>query len=81
MNQINQVNNTNQNNPNPYNQPSQQRQYNQPNQPNEVDALLQLATYKLKPKTLEKLKEFISKQKKLSKEQLEIIMTLIKNQE
>lgn len=50
-------------------------------QPNEVDTLLQLATYKLKPKTLENLKEFISKQKKLSKEQLEIIMTLIKNEE
>lgn len=50
-------------------------------EPNEIETLLQLATDKLKPKTLEKLKEFISKQKKLPKGQLEIIMTLLKNEE
>jgi hypothetical protein len=49
------------------------------NESNELETLLQLATDKLKPKTLEKLKEFISKQKKLSKGQLELITTLIKN--
>jgi hypothetical protein len=50
-------------------------------EPNEIETLLQIATAKLKPKTLEKLKEFIGKQKKLLKGQLEIIMTLIKNEE
>lgn len=50
-------------------------------EPNEIETLLQLATDKLKPKPLEKLKEFIGKQKKLPKGQLEIIMTLIKNEE
>lgn len=50
-------------------------------EPNEIETLFQLATDKLKPKTLEKLKEFIGKQKKLPKGQLEIIMTLIKNEE
>ena len=50
-------------------------------EPNEIETLLQLANAKLKPKTLEKLNEFIGKQKKLLKGQLEIIMTLIKNEE
>lgn len=50
-------------------------------EPNEMEILLKLATDKLKPMTLAKLKEFISTQKKLSKEQLEIIITLIKNEE
>lgn len=50
-------------------------------EPNELKTLLQLATDRLKPKTLEKLIEFISKQKKLPKGQLELIMTLIKNEE
>jgi ADP-ribosylglycohydrolase len=50
-------------------------------EPNEIENLLQLATDRLTPKTLEKLKEFISKQKKLPKGQLEIIMTLIRNEE
>lgn len=50
-------------------------------EPNEIETLLQLATDKLKPKALERLKEFIGKQKKLPKGQYEIIMTLIKNEE
>jgi ADP-ribosylglycohydrolase len=50
-------------------------------EPNEIETLLQLATDKLKPKALERLNEFIGKQKKLPKGQLEIIMTLIKNEE
>ena len=50
-------------------------------EPSEIETLLQLATDKLKPKTLERLKEFIGKQKKLPKGQLELIMTLIKNEE
>lgn len=50
-------------------------------EPNEIETLLQLATDKLKPKTLVKLKDFIGKQKKLPIGQLEIIMTLIKNEE
>lgn len=50
------------------------------NDPNEVQILLQLAAEKLKPKTLEKLKEYISKQKKLPKAELEILTELIKNE-
>ncbi len=50
-------------------------------EPNEIEALLKLATDKLKPKTLEKLKEFIGNQKRLSKGQLEIILALIQNEE
>ena len=49
-------------------------------EPNEIEKLLQLATEKLKPKTLEKLREFIGKQKKPPKGQLEMIMTIIKNE-
>jgi ADP-ribosylglycohydrolase len=48
---------------------------------NEIDSLLNLASERLKPKTFEKLKDFISKQKKLTKGQLEILITLIKNEE
>jgi len=36
---------------------------------------------KLKPKTFEKLKEFIGNQKRLPKEQIEIILALLKNKE
>lgn len=50
-------------------------------EPNEMDVLLRLATEKLKPKTLEKLKQFISNQKRLSKGQLEIILALLQNEE
>jgi ADP-ribosylglycohydrolase len=50
-------------------------------EPNELETLLQLATERLKPKTLERLKEYIGKQKKLPKAQIEIIMTLIRNEE
>jgi len=49
-------------------------------EPNEIETLLKLAADKLKPMTLEKLKEFIGKQKKLPKGQLEIIIALIKNE-
>lgn len=48
---------------------------------NETETLLQLAKDKLKPKTLEKLKEYLAKQKKLSKGQLEILLTILKNEE
>jgi len=51
------------------------------NELNETEALLQLAADKLKPKTLEKLKEHLNKQKKLPKAQFEIILALIKNEE
>lgn len=47
----------------------------------ETETLLRLAEEKLKPKTLEKLKTYLSKQKKLSKAQFEIILALIKNEE
>lgn len=50
-------------------------------EPNETEAIMELAIDKLKPKTLEKLKDFISNQKRLSKGQLEIILALIKNEE
>lgn len=48
---------------------------------NEADSLLQLAVSKLKPKALEKLKEYLAKQKKLPKGQLEILLTVLKNEE
>jgi ADP-ribosylglycohydrolase len=50
-------------------------------EPSEIDALLNLAIKNLKPKTLEKLKEFINKQSKLSKIQIEIISAIIKDEE
>jgi hypothetical protein len=50
-------------------------------EPNEIETLLKLANERLKPKSFEKLKEFIGNQKKLPKGQIEIIMTLIKNEE
>ena len=49
--------------------------------PNETDALMQSAIDKLKPKTLEKLKDFIRNQKRLSKGQIEIILAILKNEE
>ena len=47
----------------------------------ETEELFQIAESKLKPKAFEKLKEFICKHKGISKEQLEIIMTILKNEE
>ena len=47
----------------------------------EVGLLLKLASENLKPKTLKKLIDFIGKQKKLSKSQIEILFALIKNNE
>lgn len=47
----------------------------------EIETLLHLATEKLKPKTLEKLKEFFEKQKKPSKELQELIIELLKNEQ
>jgi ADP-ribosylglycohydrolase len=51
------------------------------NELDETEKLLKLAESKLKPKTLEKLKEYLAKQKKLPKEQLEILLTILKNVE
>lgn len=48
---------------------------------NETEALFQIAKDKLKPKTLEKLKDFIGKQKKISKEQIDVMMTILINEE
>jgi hypothetical protein len=50
-------------------------------EPNENDELLSLAQDKLKPKTLEKLKAYLVKQKKLPKSQVEIIKLIIKNED
>jgi len=47
---------------------------------NETEELLQIAKKKLKPKAFEKLKEFISKHKEISKEQIEIMTTILKNE-
>ena len=47
----------------------------------ETESLLKLAESKLTPKTLEKLKEYLANQKKLPKGQLEILMTILKNEE
>lgn len=48
---------------------------------NETETLFQIAQEKLKPKTFERLKDFISKQKKISKEQIDIVMTILINEE
>lgn len=48
---------------------------------NETETLLQLAEEKLKPRTLEKLKKYLVKQKKLPKGQLEVLLTILKNEE
>lgn len=48
---------------------------------NRIEKLLQIAEVKLKSKTFEKLKEFIGKHKRMSKEQIDIIMTILKNEE
>lgn len=48
---------------------------------NAIEILMQLATDKLKPKSLEKLKEFISKQNKLQKGQIDLLTILIKNED
>ena len=48
---------------------------------NETETLFQIAKDKLKPKTFEKLKDFISKQKRISKEQIDIMMTILINEE
>jgi ADP-ribosylglycohydrolase len=50
-------------------------------EPNEIEALLLLANEKLKPITLEKVKYFFSNEKKISKSQIEIIYSIIKNDE
>jgi len=46
-----------------------------------IDSLIKLATIKLKPKTLEKFKSYINKQKKLSKSQIEFLQTILINGE
>ncbi|MFB9121650.1 ADP-ribosylglycohydrolase family protein [Bergeyella porcorum] len=46
----------------------------------EIESLLKLAENKLKPMALKKLKEYLAKQKKLPKAQLEIILTILKNE-
>lgn len=51
------------------------------NESSEVEILLELAEYKLKPKAMEKVRKYVGKQKKLSKEQLEIITIILKNEE
>jgi ADP-ribosylglycohydrolase len=48
---------------------------------NDIETLLQLATDRLNPNSLKKLIEYINKQKNLSKAQIEIIVTIIKNEE
>lgn len=46
-----------------------------------VDTLLQIASKKLTPTTIEKLEDFLNKQKSSKKEQLEIIEVILKNEE
>lgn len=48
-------------------------------QSEDIDSLIKLATEKLKPKTLEKFKSYINKQKKISKTQIEFLQILIRN--
>jgi ADP-ribosylglycohydrolase len=48
---------------------------------NETETLFQIAKDKLKPKTFEGLKDFISKQKIISKEQIDIIMAILINED
>lgn len=47
---------------------------------NEFEVLLQIAENKLRPKAFEKLNEYVNKQKKISKEQLDIMMTILINE-
>ena len=47
----------------------------------ETEELFEIAKKKLKQKTFEKLKGYIDKQKKISNEELEILMTILKNEE
>lgn len=47
----------------------------------EIETITKLASINLKPKTFEKLKEYLSKQKRISKDQLKIIELVIKNDE
>lgn len=47
----------------------------------EIETITNLASINLKPKTFEKLKEYLSKQKRISKDQLKIIELVIKNDE
>ncbi len=51
------------------------------NEPADDDLLWKLASDKLNPKTLQMLKSFIAKQKKISKSQQEIIIAILKNEE
>lgn len=51
------------------------------NKNNETEILFQIAEDKLNPKAFEKLKVFINKQKKMSKEQIDIIVTILKNED
>lgn len=48
---------------------------------NDTEVLFQIAKDRLKPEAFERLKDFISKQKKISKEQIDIIMTILINKE
>lgn len=47
----------------------------------ETETLFKLGMEKLKPNTLQKFKEYINRQKKLSKEHLEILLAIIKNED
>lgn len=47
----------------------------------EIETITKLASINLKPKTFEKLKEYLFKQKRISKDQLKIIELVIKNDE
>lgn len=47
----------------------------------EIEELLDIASIKLKPNTMTKLKEFLTNHKKLSKAEIQIILSLIKNEE
>lgn len=47
---------------------------------NDVEVLLQIAENKLRPKAFEKLNEYVNRQKKISKEQLDIMMTILINE-
>lgn len=47
---------------------------------NDVEVLLQIAESKLRPKAFEKLNEYVNRQKKISKEQLDIMMTILINE-
>lgn len=64
-----------------FNDPNSEPKENEEKSISEIETLEHLASIILKPKTFKKLKEYLSKQKRISKEQLKIFELILKNDE